>query len=56
MKLIKSILKDVLVTSGVMMISPMPANKAEDKRWTKCDKIQTRSIRIGFSHAKCQSN
>lgn len=53
MNLIKSILKDVLVTSGVMMISPMPANKPEDKRWAKNDKIQTRSLRIGFSLAKC---
>lgn len=54
MKYIKSILRDVLITSGVMMISPMPAKKPGENKWIKQDKA--RCVKIGFESTKYNSH
>lgn len=52
MNFIKTILRDVLITTGVMMISPMPSDKSSGMRKVKNE----RQTRFGFIHSKCPSH
>ena len=53
MNFLTTILKDVLMTSGVMMISK-PAKG--EKRWSKQEKNHAAFGKIGFAHTRCQVN